>query len=244
MNTEQYEEFGNDSATRSVCLPTLAVLSSEWKHGVACDQQMIKSCLCRVYTDAVVHDFHEIIPELQHLRTGCFVFTLSNSQIHCCLHDSSYHRYNFLSVQFRGKSYPCKQTLNVLKDLNYWFPEANDIGKSAAKGKAVVLEAVNRRLVAVMIPMTPKNTCGQSSNNLSVLDLCQTSRALIFSHKQSDACAKALIMTQRASKGKKELKISWLNGNPSSKSYLFIYFKNWKIDQRIYLWLLNEDVFL
>lgn len=109
------------------------------------------------------------------------------------------------------KSYPCKQTLNVLKDLNYWFPEANDIGKSAAKAKAVVLEAVNRRLVAVMIPMTPKNTCGmlrdlsnpvfQSSgtNNLSVLDLCQTSRGLIFSHKQSDACAKALIMTQRAS---------------------------------------------
>ena len=149
-------------------------------------------------------DFYEIIPELQHLRTGCFVFTLSNSDT------SSYHRYNFLSVQFRGKSYPCKQTLNVLKDLNYWFPEANDIGKSAAKAKAVVLEAVNRRLVAVMIPMTPKNTCGmlrdlsnpvcQSSgtNNLSVLDLWQTSRGLIFSHKQSDACAKALIMTQRA----------------------------------------------
>ena len=100
---------------------------------------------------------------------------------------------------------------DVLKDLNYWFPEANDIGKSAAKAKAVVLEAVNRRLVAVMIPMTPKNTFGmlrelsnpvfQSSgtNNLSVLDLCQASRALIFSHKQSDACAKALIMTQRAS---------------------------------------------
>lgn len=156
-------------------------------------------------------DFHEIIPEIQHLRTGCFVFTLSNSQIHCSLHDSSYYRYDFLSVQFRGKSYPCKQTLNVLKDLNYWFPEANDIWKSAAKAKAVVLEAVNKRLVAIMIPMTPKNTCGmlrdfsnpvcQSSgtNNLSVLDLWQTSRGLIFSHKQSDACAKALIMTQRAS---------------------------------------------
>ena len=156
-------------------------------------------------------DFHEIIPEIQHLTTGCFVFTFLNSQIHCSLHDSSYYRYDFLSVQFRGKSYPCKQTLNVLKDLNYWFPEANDIGKSAAKAKAVVLEAINRRLVAVMIPMTPKNTFGmlrelsnpvfQSSgtNNLSVLDLCQASRALIFSHKQSDACAKALIMTQRAS---------------------------------------------
>ena len=125
--------------------------------------------------------------------------------------DSSHYRYDFLSVQFRGKSYPCKQTLNVLKDLNYWFPEANDIWKSAAKAKAVVLEAVNKRLMAVMIPMTPKNTCGmlrdfsnpvcQSSgtNNLSVLDLWQTSRGLIFSHKQSDACAKALIMTQRAS---------------------------------------------
>lgn len=134
-------------------------------------------------------DFHEIIPEIQHLRTGCFVFTFSNSQIHCSLHDSSYYRYDFL--QFRGKSYPCKQTLNVLKDLNYWFPEANDIWKSAAKAKAVVLEAVNKRLVAVMIPTTSKNTCGmlrdlcnpvcQSSgtNNLSVLDLWQTSRTHI-----------------------------------------------------------------